>query len=153
MGFEAAAPVEVKAPGTGFSMALQYTKRSQRVGITITEAAQMEHFGKTIADQPLDVMIGRDGDAGRIKIVLAEQGRFVAKKSAKGSVFVSIAKWNLLPADKRPAQSMQVAFSDSTGLVLMVPDYKRIPPAESSAAKPQKQANGLPKFPPAARME
>lgn len=145
MSFETASPVEVKAPGTGFSIALQYTKRSRKVRITITEAAQVKHFGKVIADQNCDVMIGREGDRGRIKIVLAAEGKFVAKKSAKGSVFLSMNRWNLLPEDARPAQPMAVAFSDSTGLTLMVPDYTRVAPKVNSANKPALQPNGLPK--------
>lgn len=131
MGFTPASPVEAKPTGTGFSIALQYTGRSKKVRITITEGAQLEHFGSKLANKKLDVLIGRDGDRGRIRLALAEEGMFEAKLSAKGSVFVTVNRWNLLPEDKRPAQAMAVAMADSTGVTLMVPDYSRVAPAEN----------------------
>jgi hypothetical protein len=153
MAFEPASPVQVKPAGTGFSMALQYTKTSRKVRITITEAAQVQHFGKIIGDMACDVLIGRDGDKGRLLVRLAKDGAFQAKKSAKGSVFLSINRWNLLPEDARPAQPMAVAASDDGQLMLMVPDYTRVAPKENNASKVGKQGNGLPKFAPAGRME
>lgn len=129
MTFTPASPVEVKPDGTGFSMALQYSDRQKKVRITITEAAQIAHFNGSLVGKRLDVMIGRDGDRGRIKLVVAEEGAFEPKKSAKGSVFVSINRWNLLPEDKRPAQPLQVIDSDATGLTLMVPNWDRVAPA------------------------
>jgi hypothetical protein len=131
MVFEIARPVAVQPTGTGFSIALQYTARKKSVRITITEAAQLEHFKTSLADKKLDVMIGRDADRGRIKLVLAEEGLFEAKKSARGSVFITVQRWNLLPEDKRPAQPMQVAFIDATGVTLMVPDYSKVRPSDT----------------------
>jgi hypothetical protein len=131
MGFTPASPVEAKPSGTGFSISLQYSKRAKSVRITITEAAQIEHFGGKMAGKKVDVLIGRDADRGRIKMVLAEEGAFDVKASAKGSVFVTINRWNLLPEDKRPSQSLAVAMTDSTGTTLMMPDYNRVAPAEN----------------------
>lgn len=144
MGFTPASPVETKPAGTGFTIALLYSARQQKVRITITEAAQLQYFGGSLDGKRLDIMIGRDADRGRLKIVQAAEGAFEVRKSTRGSVFVAMNRWNLLPSDKRPTQSMQVAFQDSTGLVLMVPDYQRVPPAENNAGR------GVQKAPPMA---
>lgn len=141
MTFTPASPVEVKPDGTGFSMALQYSDRQKKVRITITEAAQLEHFDGPLTGKRLDVMIGRDGDRGRIKLVVAEEGAFEPKRSAKGSVFISINRWNLLPEDKRPAQPMHIIDRDATGLTLMVPDYNRVAPAIKKGGARELAAN------------
>ncbi|HEV8034796.1 hypothetical protein [Yoonia sp.] len=135
MTFTPASPVAVKPDGTGFSISLRFTAKSQKVRISITKAAQEEHFGGSLEGKRLDVMIGRDGDRGRIKLVKADEGAFTAKASARGSVFVVMNRWNLLPNDKRPSQPMDIAFSDATGLTLMVPNYDRVAPAANAGEK------------------
>lgn len=153
MTFEAAAPVEVKAPGTGFSMSLQYGATAKKVRVTVTKAAQLEHFGGVMDGKTYDVMIGRDGDAGKILIRESDKGMFVAKKSAGDSVFLTINRWNLLPHDKRPAQSMTVATWEPGCVTLMVPDYSRVASAANNASKIGTKPNGLPAFAKAGRME
>lgn len=136
MTFEVASAPETKPAGTGFSMSLQFSKTQETVRITITEAAQKEHFGGPIAGKRAQFLIGREGDRGRVKILIVDDGDFEVKQSAGKSVFIKVNRWNLLPKDKRPTQPLGVIGADASGVVLMVPDYSRVASVPNGGGKP-----------------
>jgi len=116
-------------------MSLQYSKRRKTVRITVTAEAQKLHFGGSLVGKRVDVMIGRDGDRGRIRVCVAKDGAFECRKSVRDTVYIAINRWNLLPEDKRPAQMMRIASADDAGVTLMVPDYKRVAPVQNGGGK------------------
>jgi hypothetical protein len=145
MSFTPASPPTIKptGAGTGFSISFLYSKKSKVVRITVTASAQAEHFGGSIIGKRLDLMIGRDSDRGRIKLVLAEEGVFEVVGGIKGSAFIKADRWNLLPDDKRPPQSLLVAFTDATGTTLMLPDWNKVSPVKPAATLTPARAEAM----------
>lgn len=116
-----APPAPAKAPGSGFSLGLQESKaRGQIARLTIRGDMQERFFGKSVAGLKFSAQVGRGADEGRLRLVLDEQGDLEAKASVKGSVFIAMKAWDLLPKGKRPAGACEVQRAPSNHEVILV---------------------------------
>lgn len=124
---DVAPPPAPPPPGTGISFGLQIKKRGgNTVRLTIREEMQIKLFGGTIGGKKFSAQAGRGSDEGSLRLVLDESGDLEAKQGIKGSAYIVMAAWDLLPKDKRPSGSVEVKSTPSNyEIILKLPAWTR----------------------------
>lgn len=113
-------------PGTGISFGLQITRAGRKVRLTIRADLQEQLFGGPIEEKRFNAQVGRGADEGRLRLVMCDDGPLVARKGMRGSAFINMAGWDLLPNDKRPAAPAKIHSTPSNvEVILTLPDYCR----------------------------
>lgn len=114
-----------KAPSsTGLSFSLQFFRSVRKARLTIRAEMQEQLFGKSIIGEKFSAEVGRGSDEGKLRVVLDPEGGLVAQASVKGTAFISMGAWDLLPKDKRPAASCKVAASPSEKeVIVQLPEW------------------------------
>lgn len=128
MPFTDIAPPPAPAPpGTGISFGLQIKKRGgNTVRLTFREHMQTTLFGGPIGGKKFSAQAGRGTDEGRLRLVLDENGDLEAKQGMKGSAYIVMGAWDLLPKDKRPSAPVEVHSTPSNyELILTLPAWTR----------------------------
>lgn len=123
-----AAPRAAKtASGTGISFGLRFTKgRGGVARLTFNEEVQKIVFGGPVGGKRFHAQAGRGSDEGRLRLVVTPDGEIEAKPGIKGSVSLSMATWDLLPRDARPAGSCKVHSRPSNvEVILELPAWSR----------------------------
>lgn len=120
-----APPPAPKGPGTGISFGLTYSKAgTAKVRLTFTAAVQQELFGGPMAGKKFHAQAGRGQDEGRLRLVMVDDGPLEARESVKGSAFLNMAAWDLLPKSKRPAAPCKVVDTPSNvEVILLLPPF------------------------------
>lgn len=146
---DAALPKKGSGSGTGLSLAVRVTKgRGVLARLTLTETVQNTLFGGAVAGLHFHAQVGRGSDEGRLRLVQADDGEFVAKASVRGSVTITMAAWDLLPKDRRPAGACKVHSRPSNfEAILDLPTWSK----PSGAGGRMEVDFGLKKSPPAGR--
>lgn len=142
-----APPPAPKAAGTGISFGLSFTKGgTAKVRLTLTADVQKQLFGGPIAGKRFQAQAGRGQDEGRLRLVMVEDGTLEARESIKGTAFISMGAWDLLPKSKRPAAPCKVVDAPSNvEVILALPAFCKPSGvggkmAEEFALKPTKPA-------------
>jgi hypothetical protein len=128
MPFTDARPVESKTPnGTGISMSLSEPKRGRQVvRLTFSSAVQVALFGGPIRDLRFDIGIGRGADEGKLRLVLVDDGEFVAGGGVAGSASIRITAWDLLPKSKMPSAAISIDHRPSNvEVILKLPSWAK----------------------------
>lgn len=154
MGFFTAPKLQ-RTGGTaksGISMSMSVSPKAQRksVRITMTEAAQQRIFGRKLKPDHdrMDFMIGRGGvDEGHAKIILRQNGAVPISSGVKGSAFIRIGHWDLLPEHKRPAAEIKQLGDpeiegDAITVLLLLPDWASPKKRERAAMSAKRHAAG-----------
>jgi hypothetical protein len=114
-----------KAPSsTGLSFSLQFFRNVRKARLTIRADLQEQAFGKSIIGEKFSAQVGRGSDEGKLRVVLDPEGGLVAQASVKGTAFISMGAWDLLPKDKRPAAPCKVDANPSqTEMIVQLPEW------------------------------
>jgi len=122
-----APPPAPKPAGTGISFGMSINKAKQvKVRLTIREDLQLQLFGEAIAGKKMSAQVGRGSDEGLLRLILDESGDLEAKGGIKGSVYINMAGWDLLPKDKRPSAPCAVKSAPSNfEVILKLPAFCR----------------------------
>ena len=122
-----APPPPPPAPGTGISLGLSIPKRgSGKVRLTIRADQQERIFGGPIADKTFSAQVGRGKDEGLLRLVMDPEGDLTAKASMKGSAFISMMAWDLLPKYKRPSGPCEVTqMPSNVEVIISLPSWAK----------------------------
>ena len=121
---DVSSPVQ-KPVATGISLGVLKSKSSHTARMTFTATAQQEIFGGSIAGQHFSAQIGRGTDEGKLLLRQDERGGLVATASVKGSVFIRMKAWDLLPEKKVPAEPCELQDTRQDGLLFKLPSWTR----------------------------
>ncbi len=115
-----APPPAPPAPGTGISFSLTVSKaKIRKVRITLRSDIQAKYFGGPVAGKRFAAQAGRGADEGKLRLVMSDEGDLEAREGIKGSAYLTMSGWDLLPKDKRPAASCEVIEASAVGLVIL----------------------------------
>ena len=122
-----APPPAPKPAGTGISFGLTVSKsKTTKVRITFRADIQEQLFGGTIGGKRFHAQAGRGADEGRLRLVMVEDGPLEARAGIKGSAYINMSGWDLLPKDKRPASACKIHASPSNvEVILTLPPFCR----------------------------
>lgn len=119
-------PPAKKPTSTGLSFSLQFFRSVRKARLTIRAEMQEQVFGKSIIGEKFEAQAGRGSDEGKLRLVLNPEGPLVAQASVKGTAFISMGAWDLLPKDKRPAAPCKVVANPSqTEMVVELPSWSK----------------------------
>jgi hypothetical protein len=122
-----APPPAPKPPGTGISFGLSCDKHKRtKVRLTFRADIQQSLFGGPIGGVKFHAKAGRGSDEGRLMLVQAPDGDLEARAGIKGSAYLVMSGWDLLPKDKRPAAPCKIHSTPSNKeVILELPPFCR----------------------------
>lgn len=121
-----APPPAPASAGSGIGFSLRINKRNRTCRLTFRAEKQNQLFGGPIAGKKFSAQAGRGADEGLLRLVLDPNGDLEAKASMKGSAYITMSAWDLLPKDKRPAAEAEVKSSPSNvELILKLPSWAK----------------------------